>query len=441
MAEPKPKILLVNYSEKDAENIRKSTVAEVFRGYISDGGIFSHPYTGKAKEKFDYYFPIPPYECSAVFVNLDNYADNEDEFNDKQLDWTERDTKNLHDYWKRENTLLVYFVGETKVSEMYNFAVPVTLVNSSGVDTEANVTLDKRRTHRGLFDELNKLVIMPNKRYLNVPRDDALMGLGTSAYFAIKNRNSDILSVVFTKERHDSNLEGVGIIVLPQPKKLAEATKIIYKHFDDGDSVQSWADGDDFYPSDKIDSLKQEIENIIERAKTAVETRRAKLDEHRKDYSYLKDLVTSQDEVLVEAVFKVLSEVLGLKVVKSDEVEPGNPKEDLLATYQGKDILLEVKGTNRQNPALKYTQQPMQHALRRGLKDAGVGLILNHDFNTQPEKRKLAYNDKETRPLIAEMYFIDTTVLLRIAKNVLDGNLTIEDATAKLFGKVGRISH
>lgn len=439
MAEKKPKILLINYSEKEAEAVRKSTAADVFRGYISDGGTVSEDYSGKRKAVYDYYFPVPPYECSMVFVNLDNYADAKAEFKDKQLSWTERETKNFHTYWKRNDSLVVYFVGDTKVGEMFNFAVPVTLVSSSGVDTVANVTLDKKRIHRGLFEELNKQTVMPNSHYIDTPGDDSLMGIGTSAYFAIKNKNNDVLSVIFTKDRYDFDLEGVGLIVLPKPKNLAEATKTIYSHFDGNDSGQNWSEGDDFYPSQKLETLQGEINEIIEQAKAAVETRQAKITEHRKDYAYLKDLVTSQDDVLVEAVYKVLAEVLGLKVVKSDDNNPSNPKEDLLVTYQGQDILLEIKGTVRQNPALKFTQQSVQHALRQGLKDTGVGLVLNHDFNTQPDKRKLAYNDTETRPLIADIHFIDTRVLLSIARDVLDGKLTIEDATASLFGQVGRV--
>lgn len=441
VAESKPKLLLINYTDKDADAVRKATNTEVFRGYISNGGTVAVDYQGNEDPSYDYFFPVPPYECSMVFVNMDNYADAKAEFKEKQQSWTGRETKNLHSYWKRNDTLVVFFVGDTKVGVMHKFAVPVTLISSSGVDTEVNVTLDKKRVHRGLFDELSKQITMPTSHYIQAAKDDMLIALSTDAYLAIRNKNGDVLSVIFTKDRYDYDLDGVGLILLPKPKNLPQTTGTLYKHFDPNESNEEWENSDDFYPSSELNTLRKEIDDIITQAKTAVETRQTKIDEHRKKYAYLKDLVTAKDDILVDAVYNVLTEVLGLGVKKSDEVNAGNPKEDLLVTYQGKEILLEIKGTNRQNPSQKFTQQPVLHALRQGLKDASIGLVLNYDFNTRPDKRTLAYNDKETRPLIADIHFIDTRVLLEIAKNVIDGELTIEDATTVLFGEVGRATY
>lgn len=66
MTDNKPKLLLINFSETDAEIVSKATGTNVYRGYISNGGIVAEDYSGKREALYDYYFPIPPYECSMV---------------------------------------------------------------------------------------------------------------------------------------------------------------------------------------------------------------------------------------------------------------------------------------------------------------------------------------------------------------------------------------
>lgn len=433
----KSKLLLINFSKEEAAAVSKATGTDVYRGYLSDGGIVGIDYTGNEKPAFSYYFPVPPYECSMVFINLDNYEKSRAEFQDRELPWTAREGVTLLDYWKRGDNLVVYFVGNTKVQEMHTLAVPAKLIKSSGVDTESTVTLREERTHRQLFNELKKKIVMPNSHYIEAESSSDLYALGTEAYSAIKNMNDDDLSVIFGKDRYDYD-EGIGLILLPTPKNLASTTAAIYKDFKGGNENQEWIDSDYFYPAKKLDFLHGEIEEIIKQATEEITIRKAAVEEHRKEFSYLKDLVSAQGDVLVDAVYKVLTDVLKLKVKKSDEDNPGNHKEDLLITYKGQKILLEVKGTIRQYPSLTYTQKPLQHALRQGLKDVGVGLILNHDINVHPDKRKLAYNDKDTRSLITNIHFIDTRLILKIAKNVLDGHLTIDEAIEALFSKQGR---
>ena len=432
------KLLLLNYSKNDAETIAKATGAEVFRGYISDGGKLSMGISGKKEPYYNFYTPIPPYECSMVFVNLDNFEASESEFEDKEKTWEKRDTVNFRQYWMRGDNLAVFFVGDTKVGEMYHFGAPLKLIGSSGVDRETVVSLREDRIHRPLFDELNKQLSVPPSHYIEaMGDDDFLYKLNTKAFFCIRNRNDDALSIALSKNNGDYSAEEIGLIVLPATKNLAYSTVNIFQHFDQ--SSPDWVDSDDFYPSSTLNTLKEEIEEIDKKASDEVSKRRTQIEEHKKKYLYLKDLVTSQGDILVDAVYKVLTDLLGLNVIKSDELNPSSPKEDLLVHYENKQILIEVKGTKRPYPSLKYPQQAVQHALRQGLKDVtSTGLILNHDFETIPTKRKLAYNDKDTASLITDIHFIDTRLLLEVAKQIIDGQLKAKTAADILFAKEGR---
>jgi hypothetical protein len=152
--------------------------------------------------------------------------------------------------------------------------------------------------------------------------------------------------------------------------------------------------------------------------------------------------VTEQGDNLVDAVFKVLTDILGLKVTKSDDETEGEPIEDLMITFDDRKISVEVKGTTKPNAPLEYTQQPFQHIARRGHEGkVEAALILNHDMKKDPQYRKDAYTDKDKEALISNLYFIDTRVLLAVAKAVVDGQITQDVAVETLFGNFGRVTH
>ena len=79
------------------------------------------------------------------------------------------------------------------------------------------------------------------------------------------------------------------------------------------------------------------------------------------------------------------SDVIGLKVTKSDTERPTDPVEDLLVEIGERKILVEVKGTKATNPPLDYPQQAITHIRRRGYGgEVEAGLIVNHDMQKDP---------------------------------------------------------
>jgi hypothetical protein len=130
--------------------------------------------------------------------------------------------------------------------------------------------------------------------------------------------------------------------------------------------------------------------------------------------------------------------VVGLQVTKSDDGKKPEAIDDLVVEIGDRKIIVEVKGTRNSSPRFNYPQQVLTHVIRRGYTgDVTTGLIVNHDMNKDPKLTKLAY--KEKFYMIEELYYIDTRVLLEVAKDVIDGKLSFAEAQAVLFGKLGRV--
>jgi hypothetical protein len=432
------KLLLLNFTGAESEIIRKATGADVYRGYLSDASKSPLAVSPNKDQTLSFFTPIPPYECKMVFAKLGVYEEIRTEFEDKIKLWGDRDKSNLRQYWMRKGNLLVVFVGDTSITDLKPLGLPVTLTYSTGVDTESKVSLSEAFPIRNLVSDLNKQISMPASKYIRSSHPEAdIYRLNTIIFDLVRNLNGDALSIALTKDNSDYTAETVGVIVMPLTKNIAQSVSSIFHYFDD--TNPEWVGSDDFYPSITIEKLGDEITMITTKAMAEIAERQKLIDEHRQNYAYLKDLVTTQGDTLVNAVYKVLTDLMKLKVIRSDETNGSSQKEDLLVSYLDNQILIEVKGTKRSNPSLAYPQQTAQHALRQGLKNvSNTGLILNHDLETDPIKRNLAYNDEDTSPLIADIYYIDTRLLLDMSKQIIDGSLTPEDAADILFDSLGR---
>ncbi len=440
------KILLINFEKNSAANISLLTGAEVVRGYISDHNQVTIDSDGNREPFLNYSMDTPPYECSMVFINLGNYSEHEAEFSQSLKMWTKTETNNLFRYWSFNQTLLVLFVGDTEASTLSPLGVPIELVRSSGVDTQTTVVFGEDDNHFNLIEELNSHLKMPNTKYLRHVLDDSgYYRIGSKPYNLIRNKNGDLLALALTKSNSDYSMENPGVFILPAVKKpettVAKLVKYFGDHYGHVLSDDEWHNSDIFYPQSALNALKTRIDDVVKETESLVARLETDVSELKNTYNYLRQLLTEEGDILLEAVYKVLTDLLKLKVEKSDEKNKNNPKEDLLVHYLSNKILLEIKGTTRKNPSLKFPQQAMQHALRQGLKDiAATGLILNHDRETDPKNRTQPYSDIESKELISDIHFIDTRVLHTLALAVIETQIKPEEAAAVLFDKTGRAS-
>ena len=441
------KILLINFDSKTATNVEKLTGIEVVRGYLSDHNSQTTDQHGNTKPFIQFSFPTPPYECSMVFINLDNYDASRQDFSDKIKMWSETETQNLYRFWSFKSTLLVFFVGNTQAKKMITLGVPLNLVNSSGVDQQTRIVLDEENKHFPLIEEIDTQLAMPNTKYLKADGGDTdYYRWGTKFYPLIQNANGDTLAVAMTKNSSDYDMEYPGTIILPIVKKpsktISKLIKYFAQHYELELTDQDWLNSSVFYPRNEINKLESEIEEVRKDAGKKIDSNQEAISQIKSSFSYLKDLLTEEGDILEEAVYKTLTELFKLKVSRSDEINKSCPKEDLLVEYEKNTILIEVKGTKRQNPSLKFPQQAVQHALRQGLKDVvSTGLILNHDRETDPKNRTSPYSDEESKELITDIYFIDVRVLHTMAIDIIDEKLNHDDASNILFKTTGRVKY
>lgn len=102
-----PKILLVNFTQKDADLVEKATGLKVLRGYMSEVDTHTIDRDGTQHPNIKFYSPEAYYECAITFINLPRDDDMKTEFDDKARELTRDDMMNMMGYWKSKGQLLV----------------------------------------------------------------------------------------------------------------------------------------------------------------------------------------------------------------------------------------------------------------------------------------------------------------------------------------------
>lgn len=446
-----PKILLLNYSQHDADIIQRETKLKVIRGYISEVDGYTQERDGRELPNVHYYAPEPYYECAAVFALLPASNDVAAEFSRKAELLTHDDAKSLREYWGSK--LLTIFVGDTNYKSLYTFGVPLRLHKSKGNDTETRLCFRDKHEFYELGSAVASQIAMPPARYITemlTPRDryddigHQYYEFGTRMQPWLVNANRDMLACALSHQFDDYEGTEPGAIILPTPKKLSTTTIKLMEFFGEHYAIYTpggdWHESETFYPQQALKQLNTEIETIKTKAIIEVKDRQQKVIAHKTKWEFLPKLVTDQGDQLVDAVFRTLTEVVGLQVTKSDDEKKAEAIDDLLVEIGDQKIVIEVKGTTSSSPRLDYPLQALTHVIRRGYTgNVATGLIVNHDMNKDPKLRKLAYNDKEKSRLIDGLYYIDTRVLLEISQAVIDGKLSAVAAQQALFGKLGRV--
>lgn len=446
-----PKIMLFNYTEAEATIVSKQTGLRVIRGYVSEGHLIHQ--TGGDRTEVKYYSPEPFYECAMVFVKLPAKEVIENEFDGKSKELTPDVRKSFQNYWRR--AVFVVFVGDTNLTNLISFGIPLRLINSSGNDTAPYNCFGQRNEISPLVQALTEQINMPTSRYLieliqpknqNEEIEMLYYNFGSRYYPYICNANNDILAGALSRAGNDYSGEEPGALVTGLPKTITTTTvKIIEflgNHYEIYTPGVNWKESNSLYPQKEIIKLENEIHTVEEKAKAEIEIRNEKIKTFKDKWKYLPSLVTDKGTLLVDAVYLVFKELIELKVSKSDPDRPADPIEDLLIDMDDKTILIEVKGTKASNPPLDYPQQALTHILRRGLTgNVEAGLVVNHNMQIDPLLRNKPYATEESQRVINGIYYIDTRTLLKIAVAIIDNKLSPDQAKCVLFGKLGRVEY
>ena len=433
------KVLLVNFDSSTYKKLQDNPKIDAYKGDLRAYPI-DHEFE-LVNVKFSFKFERPIYECRAVFINLDNIEKKQIDSNKGVKFWGDKDAQGLVDYLRKgiDETFLVFFTGETVVDSLSYLGIEdLHLEDSTGNDSEKNAMRPGFMDNR-LFELLKKHTSLPQSK--NINQDDIQ---SSKQYIimhpVIKNKNDEtITSLLSYRLAFDEEVNGV---IMPHPKSLEKTVIDLMDWLLDKRTSMQWMESEVFYPPKLLNSIHQQIQTTREKAEKKLKELEQEKKEFKSKYYYLKHILTEKDDILTEAVYKIFTEVLNLKVTDSDAVNEQKKKpkkEDFQIKLGSELILVEVKGTKKEIPSPIYFTQIAMNARRQQLNDAKLCLVLNYDLNSKPI-RKPAYAGEEEASMEG-IHFVDTQVLHKVAVDVIEGKLTVNEARKILFGKAGRIQY
>lgn len=438
------RILLINFTQNEADKLKLPEKVEVHRGYLSDVLPYEKNYEDKTfgdtlKKMFKVHFPLAIHEHKAIFIKLHTVPDLEKEFADKLEPYNEKYVNDLIDYVLGNKGYLVILLGDYTSAVLFHLGIRgITLHKTIGRDKTVNTVNEE---FNKVFEELEGEVIMPTKRYITVDSEEDDFYSKFSSGFLIKNiyknKAGDILGCYHNNSMHYSNCSP-AFFLLPLFRnsnllitKLLKEFAILSPKFLPEFYEPDWQNSDKYLPQ-KVRSYEDKINKIVGKAKGLIADVETKQKSAREKYQFLADLLTQKHDALKESVIRTLREVLCLSVIDADKnKETTLAHEDIIVKVEDEQILAEIKGDNAPYPGTGHIAQLWKHLKNKKEIEKGV-LILNYDVSTEPEKRKLAYTGEEEHQL-DDIAFIDTRVLHDLAIAVIDHGMAADEAVKILF--------
>jgi hypothetical protein len=195
----------------------------------------------------------------------------------------------------------------------------------------------------------------------------------------------------------------------------------------------NWLESGRYYPEyletidTKIGEYEREIEKLVDKKR-----------EIKKTYEQLRSILYLKGEQLKKAVAIILARYWAFKLAFMNKAQRAGFNENILIKHKNRFIIAKIKATHSARPSPKFITQVWQDLHYSGLGAKADGaLIVNHDIETDPEARLVPYDGKDAEQL-DDLIFIDTRVLHRLTTAIIDGDLSVEEATKILFKK-GRV--
>lgn len=445
----KTRILLINFTQAEAEKMKLPPNVDIHRGYLSDilqyDKVYNEEFNVTLGKMHKAYFPLAIHEYKVIFVKLHTVSGLEKEFEAKLEPYHTKIVDDLISYILEGSGYLVVMLGDYKSTKLFSLGIrDITLHRTVGRDSTVNTV---NTEFNKVFERLESEVVMPTENYITVDDKEDDFYKKFSSRFLIKNiyknQAGDVLGCYHNNSMYSGDCSP-GFFLLPLFRNSNVAAIELLKEF----SILSpkflpeflqtdWQNSDKYLPA-QIQKYEDKIDKIIQKAESLIQEQKTKRDNAKQKYQYLVDLLSQKHDVLKFAVITTLQEIFKLSVENSDETKKTTlDHEDIVVQVGGEKILAEVKGDNASYPSTGHIAQLWKHLKNKKEIERGA-LILNYDVNTQPEKRKLAYTGEEEHQ-IADIIFIDTRTLHDLAIAVIDYGMRIEDA-AKILFQDGRVT-
>lgn len=357
------RILLINFTQNEADKLKLPEKVEVHRGYLSDVLPYEKNYEDKKfgdtlKKMFKVYFPLAIHEYKTIFIKLHTVPDLEKEFADKLEPYNEKYVNDLIGYILDSNGYLVILLGDYTSAVLFHLGIRgITLHQTIGRDKTVNTVNEE---FNKVFEELEGQVIMPTERYITVDSEEDDFYREFSSRFLIKNiyenKAGDILGCYHNNSMHYSDCNP-AFFLLPLFRnsnllitKLLKEFAILSPKFLPEFYEPDWQSSDKYLPQE-VRSYEDKINKIVEKAKSLIADVEAKQKSAREKYQFLVDLLTQKHDALKESVIRTLREVLCLSVIDADKnKETTLSHEDIIVKVGDEQILAEIKGDNAPYP-------------------------------------------------------------------------------------------
>jgi DNA-dependent RNA polymerase auxiliary subunit epsilon len=195
----------------------------------------------------------------------------------------------------------------------------------------------------------------------------------------------------------------------------------------------NWLESGRYYPEYvqtidlKIAEYEKEIERLVDKKRKI-----------KKTYEQLRSILYLEGEQLKKAVAIILARYWSLKLAFMNKEKRAGFNENILIKHNDRIVIAKIKGTHDASPSHKFITQLWQDLHYSGLGTRADGaLIVNHDIENDPEVRGIPYADEDGEEL-NDLILIDTRTLHKLTTAIIDGDLSVEEASKILFKK-GRV--
>jgi hypothetical protein len=454
--EKKHRILLVNFTEKEAALIRKS-------GFNVELGYIGRLEKRNGEEYLPYFFPHPPYEYELYVYNSKIPAQEVAKLftSPKNLLADEKMAETLSNLGNSGVPRIAFIGVSSGVEKLYLGGVPSIQILEAHEGVSVLEIVKSKRTFsipelEDTIIKLRKRIVLPVGQYLcadsksypvyHFPVVLNRVGDEIASYGAIYSKRSIPIYIVLPQLENNAS----GLVEV-----LNVVTKLRPELFPDI-KTHRWYESEEFaFREEK--AIDEEISERISDTKEFVEAKQREKNAIAERYSFIREILIAREDLSVEADRRLstnvrkLLEFLGFEVEDVDaKIRGAIKKEDFWVRDGDFLAITEVTGTNSKNPKIteyngilgRLTTIFKRQDMIPNAADITGLLVVNHDIDTHPTKRPLLYSgDLEE---IAEgakeqgIGLLSTVELYKIAVAAKDGKISAEQAR-KLIRQPGRI--
>ena len=447
------RIILLNFSRKDAEIIAKAGY-NIERGFagVADG------------QWLPYHAPHPIYECDILFYNSFVTDELEQEFQDKRNGFEDRGFRRAMSSFDTPPRVRVSLIGEdTGLEFLFQGGVPFVKLIAADANVSTLREVGARNTWRipDLHETLTKLKAQVSSVGTFFSAEDS-GGIWNVPVLVTREGHWVMGYATTYTEQHVPNY-----IVLPQMRRTGQAVIEILQCLEDlapalfpDRRKTGWLEGEEFLLPEEI-SIDDAIARKVEDAKAFIETKQAEKKVLGEKNFFVRALLVAKEDPALPAdqrlsgVVKSALKFLDFEVEDIDQkIKSAIKKEDFWVSDGTFLAITEVTGTVHKNPKVKefndilgrmmtlYKRQ--SELVLPADKNIGGLLVLNYDIENHPSVRPLPYTGTEAHIVDTveeqNIGILSTVELHKIVMAVNKGILS-KDAARQLLKKTGRIEY